>query len=122
MTTPTARAAVRDLIADLRQRFPEHGIDWELYVTVPGAEIPAEHPVIDAVEAAHADVLGGPAEHRTVRWGSDASVLNLYGIPTVNYGTSSGLPGPEGENARIDQLVALARVYALTAASICGTA
>jgi acetylornithine deacetylase/succinyl-diaminopimelate desuccinylase-like protein len=57
-----------------------------------------------------------------VRWFSDASVLTRYGIPTLNYGPSSGLPGDEGENMEIRSLVDTARVYALTAARICGTA
>ena len=33
-----------------------------------------------------------------MRWFSDASALTRYGIETVNYGTSSGLPDPDGEN------------------------
>ena len=40
------------------------------------------------------------------RWFSDASVLSRYGIATVNYGTSSGLPDAElGENLEIEGLV-----------------
>ncbi len=57
-----------------------------------------------------------------MRWFSDASVLTRYGIETLNYGTSSGLPGAEGENLEISGLVATARVYALAAARICEVA
>jgi hypothetical protein len=39
----------------------------------------------------------------------------------VNYGTSSGLPGAEGENLEIRGLVDTARVYALVAQQVCGT-
>ena len=47
------------------------------------------------------------------RWFSDASVLTRYGIATVNYGTSSGLPDAElGENLEIEGLVKTAEVYA----------
>jgi hypothetical protein len=49
-------------------------------------------------------------------------VLSRYGIATVNYGTSSGLPDPEyGENLEIDGLVQVAEVYARAALSICGS-
>ena len=40
------------------------------------------------------------------RWFSDASALTRYGVPTVNYGTSTGLMDVElGENLDIDGLV-----------------
>ena len=56
------------------------------------------------------------------RWFSDASVLTRYGIATLNYGTSSGLPSAElGENLDIDGLVKTAEVYARAAMRICGT-
>ena len=57
------------------------------------------------------------------RWFSDASALTRYGIPTVNYGTSTGLMDVElGENLEIDGLVQTAEVYALTAQRVCGVA
>ena len=44
-------------------------------------------------------------------------------MPTVNYGTSTGLLDTEyGENLEIDGLVQMAHVYALTAQRICGVA
>ena len=47
------------------------------------------------------------------RWFSDASALTRYGVPTVNYGTSTGLMDVElGENLEIDGLVKTAEVYA----------
>ena len=49
--------------------------------------------------------------------------LTRYGIPTVNYGTSTGLMDVElGENLEIDGLVRTAEVYALTAQRVCGVA
>jgi acetylornithine deacetylase/succinyl-diaminopimelate desuccinylase-like protein len=118
--------AVRELNAfgrSLRERFPAHGVDWELYVTVPGAEIEADHPMVSAIEASHERVFGAAPETSTVRWFSDASALTRYGIDAVNYGTSSGLPDAElGENLDIDGLVKTAAVYALAAAEICEVA
>jgi acetylornithine deacetylase/succinyl-diaminopimelate desuccinylase-like protein len=99
------------------------GVEAEIYVTAPGAEIEPEHPLVAALEAAHEEVFGAPPERDVTRWFSDASVLTRYGIPTVNYGTSSGLPDAElGENLAVDGLVATAEVYARAAASACGMA
>ena len=57
------------------------------------------------------------------RWFSDASALTRYGVPTVNYGTSTGLMDVElGENLDIDGLVKTAEVYALAAQELCGIA
>jgi acetylornithine deacetylase len=121
--TMPMQEAVRELGAfgrSLRERFPEHGIEWEFYVTVPGAEIAADHPLVSTIERCHEHVFGAPAETSTVRWFSDASALTRYGIDAVNYGTSSGLPDAKlGENLELEGLVKMATVYALAAAEIC---
>jgi acetylornithine deacetylase/succinyl-diaminopimelate desuccinylase-like protein len=99
------------------------GVEAEVYVTAPGAEIEEGHPLVGALDQAHADVFGAPAEREVTRWFSDASVLSRYGIGTVNYGTSSGLPDAElGENVEIDGLVKTAEVYALAIQTVCGVA
>jgi acetylornithine deacetylase len=115
-------------MADARRRALEfarslEGVEAEVYVTAPGAEIEEAHPVVAALGDAHAEVFGAPAERDVTRWFSDASVLTRYGIPTVNYGTSSGLPDAElGENLGIDGLVKTAEVYARGAMRVCGVA
>jgi acetylornithine deacetylase/succinyl-diaminopimelate desuccinylase-like protein len=97
------------------------GVEAEVYVTAPGAEIEDGHPLVEALDEAHAGVFGSPPERDVVRWFSDASVLSRYGIATVNYGTSSGLPDAElGENLAIDGLVKTAEVYAQAATRVCG--
>ena len=99
------------------------GVDAEVYVTAPGAEIDESHPLVAALGAAHAEVFGAPPERDVTRWFSDASVLTRYGIQTVNYGTSSGLPDAElGENLSIEGLVKTADVYARAAKAVCGVA
>jgi acetylornithine deacetylase len=123
MPMQEARSALGDFVRGLRERFPEHGLEWEVYVTAPGAEIAEDHPLVAAIDESHADVFGRSPERDTVHWFSDASALTRYGIETVNYGTSSGLPDPElGENLDIEELVKTAKVYALAAARICGVA
>ena len=97
------------------------GVEAEVYVTAPGAVIEEGHPLVVAVADAHGEVFGSAPERDVTRWFSDASVLSRYGIATVNYGTSSGLPDAElGENLAIDGLVKTAEVYARAAMRVCG--
>ena len=99
------------------------GLEAEVYVTAPGAEIDESHPLVAALDECHEQVFGARPERDVVRWFSDASALTRYGIQTVNYGTSSGLPDPElGENLDVAGLVATAKVYALAAVKLCGVA
>ena len=116
-----ARREVLDWVRSLGERFPEYGIEGEVYVTAPGAEIDEGHELVAAVDAAHEEVFGAKPERDVTRWFSDASALTRYGIPTLNYGTSTGLMDVElGENLEIDGLVKTARAYALIAQRICG--
>ena len=118
-----ARREVLEMVRGLAERFPDYGIEGEVYVTAPGAEIEEEHELVRAIDAAHEAVFGARPERDVTRWFSDASVLTRYGIPTVNYGTSTGLMDVElGENLEIDGLVQTAEVYALTAQRACGVA
>ena len=115
-----ARREVLDMVRGLAERFPESRIEGEVYVTAPGSEIDEGHELIAAIDAAHEDVFGEPPGRDVTRWFSDASVLSRYGIPTVNYGTSTGLMDVElGENLDIDGLVKTADVYARVAQQVC---
>ncbi len=120
---PLARREVLELVRGLAKRFPEYGVEGEVYVTAPGAEIAEDHPVVAAIEESHAEVFGSAPERDVTRWFSDASALTRYGVPTVNYGTSTGLLDTEyGENLEIEGLVKTAQVYALAAQRVCGVA
>ena len=115
-------------MADARRKALEFargldGVEAEVYVTAPGAELDEGHALVGALEKAHGEVFGTPPERDVTRWFSDASVLSRYGIATVNYGTSSGLPDAElGENLEIEGLVKTAEVYARAAMNVCGVA
>ena len=116
-----ARREVLELVRSLADRFPDYGIEGEVYVTAPGAEIEEGHELVQAVDAAHEQVFGEVPARDVTRWFSDASALTRYGIPTLNYGTSTGLMDVElGENLDIDGLVKTAETYALVAQRICG--
>jgi acetylornithine deacetylase/succinyl-diaminopimelate desuccinylase-like protein len=116
-----ARREVLEWVRSLAQRFPDWGIEGEVYVTAPGAEIDEGHELVGAIDTAHEQVFGTKPERDVTRWFSDASALTRYGIPTVNYGTSTGLMDVElGENLEIDGLVQTAEVYARVAMAVCG--
>ncbi len=118
-----ARAQVLEMVRGLASRYPEYGVEAEVYVTAPGAEIDESHPLIAAIDESHEQVFGARPGRDVTRWFSDASALTRYGIATVNYGTSTGLMDTElGENLDIDGLVRTAEVYALAATKVCGIA
>jgi acetylornithine deacetylase len=118
-----ARREVLDMVRGLAERFPDFGVEGEVFVTAPGAEIEEGHELVAAIDAAHAEVWGEPPARDVTRWFSDASALTRYGVPTVNYGTSTGLMDVElGENLEIDGLVKTAEVYARVAMEVCGRA
>jgi acetylornithine deacetylase len=118
-----ARREVLEWVRTLAARFPGYGIEGEVYVTAPGAKIDEGHELVAAIDSAHEEVFGVAPERDVTRWFSDASALTRYGIPTVNYGTSTGLMDVElGENLEIDGLVKTAEVYARVAMTVCGVA
>ena len=116
-----ARREVLEMVRGLAERFPAYGVEGEVYVTAPGAEVAEDHELVAAIDAAHQEVFGAVPERDVTRWFSDASALTRYGIPTVNYGTSTGLMDVErGENLEIEGLVRTAEVYAKIAMRVCG--
>ena len=111
--------APHHVAAFLADEHPDAGVESEIFVTAPGSEIDEGHELVGAIDASHSEVFGAPAERDTVRWFSDASALTRYGIESVNYGTSSGLPEADGENLEIKGLLDISKVYALVAARVC---
>jgi len=114
-----ARREVQSLFLKLEKQHPDWGLKFETYVSVPGARIDERHEMIRAIEANHERIMGKPPEREVVTWCSDASVLSRYGVETVNYGPSSGPRDEEGEKVKIQTLVDITRIYALTAAELC---
>jgi acetylornithine deacetylase len=120
MPLQEVRVAIKQLVLDLRKKHPDYGIEYETFVSVPGAEISKDHPLVKTIEVCHQRVLGAAPRHAAVLWDSDASVMTRYGIETLNYGPSSGPRDAEGEKVAIDILANTTKVYALAAAEICG--
>jgi acetylornithine deacetylase/succinyl-diaminopimelate desuccinylase-like protein len=120
MALKEVRTGIKQLVLELRKKHPDYGIESETFVSVPGAEISKDHPLVKTIESCHQRVLGTTAKHATVLWDSDASVMTRFGIETLNYGPSSGPRDAEGEKVAIETLVNTTKVYALAAAEICG--
>ena len=119
MPMTAARKEARRFFLEIKKRYPDYGLQFETYVSVPGASIAENHEMVRAIERNHQLVLGKPPGRSTVLWCSDASVLSRFGCDTVNYGPSSGERDAEGEKVAIQTLLDITKVYALTAAEIC---
>jgi acetylornithine deacetylase len=115
-----SRRDVQQMFLELQKAHPDWGLDFETYVSVPGARISEQHEMIRAIDANHERITGKVPEREVVTWCSDASVLSRYGVETVNYGPSSGPRDHEGEKVSIKTLVDITKIYALTAAELCG--
>jgi acetylornithine deacetylase/succinyl-diaminopimelate desuccinylase-like protein len=82
--------------------------------------------LISALEEAHRNVLGTdpptPPSAEVSMW-RDLNVFNEVGIPSVCYGPprhKEAMSGAQNRAMKISDLVSAAKVYALTAVSICG--
>jgi acetylornithine deacetylase/succinyl-diaminopimelate desuccinylase-like protein len=115
-----ARRQIEALVEGIKKKFPDYGTDFETFVSVPGATIPEDHEMVVAIDTNHARVMGVPPQRDVVLWCSDASTLSRHGVPTVNYGPSSGPRDEQGEKVAIKTLLEITKVYALTAAELCG--
>jgi acetylornithine deacetylase len=115
-----ARRDIQELFLHLEKQHPDWGLEFETYVSVPGAKIREDHELIRTIDANHERIMGELPKREVVTWCSDASVLTRYGVETVNYGPSSGPRDKEGEKVLIKTLVDITRIYALTAAELCG--
>ncbi len=120
MPLATARRAAKQLYLDLQKKFPSYGLDFETYISVPGAQIDANHELVKTIDAAHTKIMGSAPKRDTVLWCSDASVMTRFGIETVNYGPSSGPRDAEGEKVAVETFVNITKIYALAIADICG--
>jgi acetylornithine deacetylase/succinyl-diaminopimelate desuccinylase-like protein len=104
------------------------GIDCETSVFQYSRGHIAENagPLIAAIEEAHRYVFGAepplPPSAEVSMW-RDLNVFNEVGIPSVCYGPPrqrDALSGAQNRAMKISDLVAAAKVYALTASFLCG--
>lgn len=121
----------REVERQVRQRLAQAGLgelevepyQWSRGYVAEGAE-----RLIEAVTAAHRDVVGGappPPPTPEISMWRDLNIFNELGIPSICYGAprASEPYSDSGDRAmRADDLVKATQVYALTAMDVCGVA
>ncbi len=117
---------VERLLAMARAQKPGIEFDTEFFVTLPPAQDCSTSVVAQRMRAAHRVVTGGAPEEGVGLFYSDASHLQAYGIPAVNYGPSGRtVTGKEnwdpdiGEHLAIEDLTKTAQVYAALILDVC---
>ncbi len=117
---------VERLLARVRTARADIEFDVEYFVTLPPHRSESDSIVAHHLRDAHRRIMGAPPEEGVGAFYSDASHLQAYGIPAVNYGPSgrtvSGKENwdPEiGEHLSVEDLTATARVYAALILDVC---
>ncbi|MCZ6877358.1 MAG: peptidase dimerization domain-containing protein [Acidobacteria bacterium] len=95
----------------------------ECYMAKAGCEGVGVEPLAEAVTGAFESVMGGPPPPPEVAVTSmwrDTNVFNSVGIPSLTFGTGRGTAHIQGTGSyELDDLVACAKIYALTAMELC---
>lgn len=117
-----------DFLADLRRRRPELETELSFFLCRNGYEIDDGEPVVAAIEAGHAAVIGGtPGRPERYRYdvSADTSILFEFGVPGLTYGPGGirrdggySVYDEHGELVSIDNLMRCTRVYAQAAADL----
>ena len=117
---------VERLLEMARARKPGIAFDTEFFVTLPPAQNCSTSVVAQRMRAAHQAVMGRAPGEGVGLFYSDASHLQAYGIPAVNYGPSGRtVTGKEnwdpdiGEHLAIEDLTKTAQVYATLILDVC---
>lgn len=117
---------VERLLSMARARKPDIDFDTEFFVTLPPAQDCSTSVVAQRMRAAHQAVMGRAPGEGVGLFYSDASHLQAYGIPAVNYGPSGRtVTGKEnwdpdiGEHLAIEDLTKTAQVYAALILDVC---
>ncbi len=112
-----------DIEDQLKAVAAEAGVSAEIrpFLYRRGYEAQGIEPLLGAVEAAHREVLSGtperPGSPEVSMW-RDTNPFNELGIPSLTYGPGAGAGGGN-QFFTIDELVAGAKIYALTALDVC---
>ena len=117
---------VERLLAMARGEEPGIEFDSEFFVTLPPAQDCSKSTIAERIRAAHQTVMGRAAQEGVGLFYSDASHLQAYGIPAVNYGPSGRtISGKEnwdpdiGEHLAIEDLTNTAKVYTALILDVC---
>jgi acetylornithine deacetylase/succinyl-diaminopimelate desuccinylase-like protein len=117
---------VERLLELARSRRAGIDFDVEYFVTLPPHRSESDSVVAHRLRDAHRGIMGTSPQEGVGGFYSDASHLQAYGIPAVNYGPSGRtMSGKEnwdpdiGEHLSVEDLTATARVYAALILDIC---
>jgi acetylornithine deacetylase/succinyl-diaminopimelate desuccinylase-like protein len=123
-TVPGAdQLVVIDEVRSVVQRI-DQAAEVECFMAKAGCEGVGVEPLAEAVEAAYDAVIGGtppPPEVAVTSMWRDTNVFNAVGIPSLTFGLGRGVAHVQGTgHYELDDLVACAKIYALTALHLCG--
>jgi acetylornithine deacetylase len=117
---------VERLFGMVRAKQPGIEFDSEFFVTLPPAQDCSTSVIADRVRAAHRRVIGSAPEEGVGLFYSDASHLQAYGIPAVNYGPSGRTASGKqfwdaeiGEHLSIEDLTNTTKVYTAIILDVC---
>ncbi len=127
------RARATEIRAAVRAAVDETGISCRIdgYDFKRGYIADDAEPVLEALRAAHREVNGGELDYAAsldMSMWRDANAFNEAAIPAIGYGPpareNGGARGAAGASrpVAIDDVVATAKVFALTALNVCGIA
>ena len=110
-------ARIQSLIAAVVREHPAHRFALEVLDDRPATEIPTDHPLTQAVVAAHRRVYGAPPRYGGVPGSTDGTILaRERGIPVVVYGPGDKhIPHQPDEFVELEEVVRAAQVYIVAA-------
>jgi succinyl-diaminopimelate desuccinylase len=122
LSHPALIERIRALGEAVRAEQPAYRFDLELVDDRPATELPADHPIAQALVAAHAHIYGEPPPFGGVPGSTDGTILARdAGLPVVVYGPGDKwLPHQPDEFIDLDEVERAARVYIIAVLSLMG--
>jgi succinyl-diaminopimelate desuccinylase len=119
---PALIARIRALADAVRAEHPDYRFDLEVIDDRPATEVRADHPIVQAIVAAHTRVYGEVPAFGGVPGSTDGTILTRdVGLPVVVYGPGDKwLPHQPDEHVDLDEVERAARVYIIAALRLLG--
>jgi acetylornithine deacetylase len=123
--------SAEEIIADLRAFYRDRQAadpvlaeaepEFQAIRFLDGSEIPADHPMVQALSETVSDVLGRPAVVKGAPFACDGHMFNLHSPTPVTFlGPTGGNPHSPDEFIDIAEFYKLVEIYVLTALRWCG--
>ena len=108
---------IRGLMDEVRASNPAYRFELEVIDDRPAVEIPTDHPLVEALVAAHQEVYGERPIYGGVPGSTDGTIISRdAGVPVVVYGPGNKrIPHQPDEFVETDEIVRAAQVYIRTA-------